>query len=359
MNATLETLVKKETQKTISFRGETVTCEVPFKNNAQRKQVEVQIIKNFVSENPTLSKHEIAETLNINVARLNKIIPTENILTNWSKVKQLEPLKGEAKDKIEEFIIRMYPYLTNAEMVSISGYSTAQLSAFSGSLVKRGILNKDNKALSTEKLLEIVNKENTYYNTNGKKKEEARQVLYSYIKEANLNGLILSLPFHTCKFEKALLEICPDNRFIGVEMNYPTFLMMAKNIHLQNLPIEPRHNKIEKVIETMPSNTLAHAYIDLTGTLTKYKPMVETAIKNNIVKVGGIISFTFLNALRVFDEELKDLFDNSVRTDGKSKTTITTNKYFESIIGDNYELCINYEYFDTSPMALVILKRIK
>jgi hypothetical protein len=206
--------------------------------------------------------------------------------------------------------------------------------------------------------------ENNYSNHNGKGKNEARNIWVNYINNSNVVGKVPTLMNTETSGEEAMLQVNPKMEFIGVECHKPTLLKLRQIIRTKKLPIDTVYGKIEKMIYGVESDTYAHLILDYCGNLPSFSSEIEYAIEKNIVKVGGYIAITFCKTIRQqnsakaqrilsLGKTVMNLEKNCCEAD------ILTERYFSKVTGFNYSFVEMFNYRDTTPMTLIILKREK
>lgn len=145
----------------------------------------------------------------------------------------------------------------------------------------------------TSAIKQIREPKNTYSNACGVKKQQAREIMINAIK---VHGLIPSLPFSTCELESQILARNPNAfKFIGCEMDRPTFIEMLKTIdndeRLINA-ITPYLGMIGDLLMNAKKDAFSNLILDYCGILETFAKEIEFVIKNNLVKAGGAICVT-------------------------------------------------------------------
>jgi hypothetical protein len=225
-----------------------------------------------------------------------------------------------------------------------------------------------NKALSIiDKSLNRIpkiEKVNTYHNKDGVNKKAARKLMVKYILSSKVDGLVPTLPHIECAIETKLLSKNKNLSFIGVERELATYEEMKKTIKSNKLPIEPFFGDMGTQLYGKFENTYAHLILDYCGMLPTFAKELEYSVRNNIVKVNGIIAMTFAKPIRgngqMFDyvKSLGMTISNN-EADNRCMSDKATEAYFNKITGFNYTFVEMFNYMDTYPMTLVILRRDK
>jgi hypothetical protein len=185
-----------------------------------------------------------------------------------------------------------------------------------------------------------------------------------YIKSGVTSGNFLLLPSQTCADIFLINERMPKNNFSfkGCEIDKKSFKVANKkakdnglNLMLFESGIE---TYIDRVIGLGETDYFAHADIDLCQTFSMYKQVVEKTMNNNLVKKGGIISFTFCardvnikkTALEILKKTRFNELDKKVAKDKQSNnfSLPTINKWLDKLCKDNYKIVVEpYTYSDS------------
>lgn len=185
-----------------------------------------------------------------------------------------------------------------------------------------------------------------------------------YIKSGITSGNFLLLPSQTCADIFLIKERMPNNKFSfkGCEIDKKSFKVANKkakendlNLALFNVGIE---TYIDRVIELGEVDYFAHADIDLCQTFTTHKQIVEKIVNNNLVKKGGIISFTFCGrdvnikktALEILKKTKFNEVNKKVEKDKQSNNFClpTITKWLDKLCKDTYKVVVSpYTYSDS------------
>ena len=195
--------------------------------------------------------------------------------------------------------------------------------------------------------------------------------MVKYIIDADVNGTILSLPYHTCAIEKKILVDAPSSKFIGVEYDEETYKELKKTVKAEKLPIKTYEGKLSDKIYGENKNTYSHIIADYCGGLGKFGNEIEYAVKHKIVKVGGIMALTFSKPIRGGKQADEILAMGGTISNNPKDQRCASDKAFEAffngIISDNFQFVEVFNYKDDKvdaegngyPMILIILKRIR
>lgn len=205
----------------------------------------------------------------------------------------------------------------------------------------------------------------------GSEKGKIRDLFISHLMKYGIRkaGKFFSLPSGKCQFE-IQLNTEMDNNF--------KYDVVERNINFPNIYDEMLNTIVSKKIKTSSisncysrevlltknSNYYSHIFADWCATYTTLEDEVRHIIFNNLVKVGGLVGFTF--SLR--DEKGKD-FHKTVLNDDKMKfkfgldldPNVKDGIYmkFLAMCYNNYEIVEFESYHDTSAMLFVLIKRIR
>lgn len=281
-----------------------------------------QDIQAFILANKTLNAEEISKQLNIPFR-----VATANIATlrRWGK---LEPAPKVVKEKRKR---------------SPNG------------------TNKAKKAANNRKnVLPIVGE---FTNYEGKCKKEARKKMVNNIVNSGIFlGDILSLPAEKFMLEKAISEHIDTFRYFGVECEEDKYFNLLQNLAKERFLMNTYRGYISEIIFNASENQFSHLILDYCGILSTISEEVKCSVMNNIVEIGGTISITFRKreTNTAFCTEilgLNNVTKEMVQNEGLMNHVITS--FFQRLCGFNYKLVERYDYFDTSAMSLIILKRIQ
>jgi hypothetical protein len=181
---------------------------------------------------------------------------------------------------------------TNKQIAMDLGVTSMRVSSNYSHLSNKGLVPKLGKVKvvkKTKKVKKVKVVVNTYNNTDGVKKQEARNIIEKAIIASKLfEKPILTLPFEECKLEMQLLKNVSENlRFLGCEMIDETYNKMLMTIASNNLPISTHKGKIGDIILEARENQFSNLILDYCGQFGTYQNDIKTAMENNIVEVNG------------------------------------------------------------------------
>ena len=225
---------------------------------------------------------------------------------------------------------------------------------------------KNSASVQQEKKQKEVKSKNTYDNHEGFYKQEARQKMVNAIASADSPvGIIPTLPSYTCKLESLILEkIGRGISFIGCERDFDTFHKMvntiAENPTLKRT-IVPRFGEIGDIIFNAKENEFAHMILDYCGTVNTFHKEIAYAIQNDIVQPKGTLSITLSkngigNNAGIVGELLRQFPEGCFS--GEKETEIGVKLFLNKIMKPNYKVELFFNYYDSSPMMLIIIRRI-
>lgn len=206
---------------------------------------------------------------------------------------------------------------------------------------------------------------NTYKNETGANKAIAREKMANIIIKSGVQGIVPTLPNTNWAIELMIEKSVKGNSFLGVERNPLTFKKMRTNLKQlrknNELSGETHLGNIAEVIFGKNENSYAHLILDYCGNLVTIRKELEYAIQNNVVAVGGVMAVTFAKPIRGIDAESLKLLDLAVEnnTDSRCASDKAIEAYFYKITGFTHKVVEFFHYRDTSPMTLVLIKRIK
>jgi hypothetical protein len=249
--------------------------------------------------------------------------------------------------------------------------ATAILNA---NFIKLSIVRNKIKKLNAIKKLNPIKKEkkevkpkNTYVNHEGVYKNEAREKMVNAITSIDSPiGVIPTLPSFTCKLESLILEkIGRGISFIGCERDFDTFHKMVNTIAESTIlkrTIVPKFGEIGDVIFNAKKDNFAHLILDYCGTINSFHKEIEYAIQNDLVKVNGTLSITLSkngigNNIGIVGKLLRQFPDGCFGDE--KETEIGVKLFFNKVMKPNYKVETFFNYFDSSPMMLIIVRRIE
>ena len=205
---------------------------------------------------------------------------------------------------------------------------------------------------------------NPYNNHEGFFKQQAREIMANAVATGQI-GLIPTLPSYTCTLEKLILEkIGRGISFIGCERDFDTFHKMvntiAENPTLKRT-IVPRFGEIGEVIFNAKTDDFAHLILDYCGTINSFHKEIEYAIQNDLVKVNGSLCITlskngFSNNIGIVGELLRQFPDGCFT--GDKETEMGVKLFLNKVMKSNYRVETFFNYYDSSPMMLIVVRRI-
>jgi len=208
-------------------------------------------------------------------------------------------------------------------------------------------------------------KNNTFGNSNGVKKQEARKLMANAIK---VQGKIPSLPFSTCELEKMILDKNPKGfTFIGCERDSKTYDEMCKTImndEVLKTAISTHYGLIGDVLFDAKEDAFSNLILDYCGVLESFIKEIEHVVENNIVGKGGAICIT-LNKRGYNGDSVKNRILSKIPVGIYGNTCgeveLATIIYFHNLVLKNIGYSIEefFNYQDTAPMMLIILRRNK
>ena len=198
--------------------------------------------------------------------------------------------------------------------------------------------------------------------TKGKEKRKARLKIVDAIKNTeNKVGEMLCLPSNKAVMEKLIHKEIKTIRFIMCERNKEVFSELANTVCNYFVKKPKLHLcEIGDLIYAAKENQYLHLVLDYCGSAYKFENEVRHLFENNIIKVGGIVSFTFSKrgCLEPFVEKinkLKPILSNA-KNERKEEAT---RSFLEIQAKDNYIKEIDYVYGYKSKMMLFVYRRVK
>jgi hypothetical protein len=265
--------------------------------------------------------------------------------------------------------------ISNKEVANTLGVSIRQVSATYAQMVRSGLMprltpkvaktpsiSKGAKPTKLKKAKVVIN---TYSNTDGVKKQEARDKIEKAILVSNsFDRPILTLPFHECKLEIQLLQnISNKLKFLGCEMNDETYNRMLMTISSKNLPISTHKGMIGEVIAEAKENQFSNLILDYCGQFGTNHIDIGMAITNNIVGIGGAICITANkrispNTFAIY-EQMERLNPKIGLTD-ETRCVHAITTFIGRIGGFRYAIESIFDYNDGigKNMVLIIIRRI-
>lgn len=268
------------------------------------------------------------------------------------------------KEAIKAAIIAN-PTINRAELAEKQKVSLREVGAMYASLRRYGIITAVEAIKEPKKRgRKPKDDKNTYKNHNGANKSIAREKMANIIIKSGVTGIIPCLPNEDWFIEKMIFDKAQANSFLGVERDKPTYKIMCSKLaelKKEGFFAGVHHGNISDVIYGRFENSYAHMILDYCGQLKTIKKELEYSIQNNILAVGGIMAVTFAKAIRGTDAESLKLLDlvaeNS--SDSRCASDKAVEAYFHKITGFTHKVVEFFHYRDTSPMTLVLIKRMK
>jgi len=286
--------------------------------------------------------------------------------------------------EIQSFILKNYLVKTKEEMISDLQVTKQKFGGNMATLKKHNKINK--LALKSLELMRDINSdytsiENKYSNADGVKKQSARIKMMRGIKDSGVKGIIPTLPYKTCTLQQLIDGMANGNTFIGCERDEATYNAMVDTINTYSLPIEAYHGLIGDMLYGKKEDSYAHLILDYCGVLDTFANEIKYAMDNKLIQVGGTIAVT-LSKIGIGNKngivgELLSKFPKGMFGD-INDTELGAKLFFNSLLGDNYEIEEFYNYQDVKkdangqpilnakgieikkmPMMLIRIKRVK
>lgn len=269
----------------------------------------------------------------------------------------------------QNFIIAHGEAMTNEEMALKLGIERKLMAGSIAALKRSGAIEKTfllsdrrgtfrvPKAKRIKKAKKVL-----FSNYNGEKKQTAREkVIEAIVNSGNKIGQITCLPADECIFEKLLIEKVIDNQFTfqASECEDKTFFKLCKNIGKNKLKMSVHRGVLSDVIQKQVEDENVHSFYDYCRTFDSHKYEIADTIKRKLVAVGGILAFT----VSTRDNNAKNNYVQSMNLmhpakKGETKTLNAIKMFLNLFMKSNYEIIETFSYKDTSPMLLVIIRRI-
>lgn len=314
-------------------------------------------------------------------------------------------------EEINDYIIRNYQDKTNTEMGLELGLSKFEVSSKATWLHRRGIIflkfskngwdknlakkrkleklqakkKEERKQARKERTQNVTNfnncsietvnvyngnatekKQGEYRNGEGENKKEAKIKMQEHIIATNIQGHIGTLTNLFVDMETTIYNAMPNCFFTTVERELPVYEQIRRDLKSWGIPIKCEFGDFSKILYGKDENTYAHLIMDYCGHLFSVAKELIHTIDNNLVVVGGIIALTTDRVNRIGSGEMWDyitsLSDEKTINrdkDTRSKSEIENERFLYSILGRNYKIIEVFNYRDTHPMTLTIIKRIK
>lgn len=190
--------------------------------------------------------------------------------------------------------------------------------------------------------------------------------------------------------------ILPSNKFGAVKRIYYSVSKKFNYMFCQRITNEDERNTFQHIFNNMTKygkhntihgsdfseliyganeNSFSHIGADYCGCLNTFKDEIKYAVLNNLVVVGGTIQVTMFNINRApstkeFTEKMLNLGyefpsqeikkGNKIVIKKPSKTEMANRSFFRYLSNlTDYEIVEEFTYVDSSPMLMVILRRLK
>lgn len=278
--------------------------------------------------------------------------------------------------------IEAKPSATNKAIADALQLKPSQVSSIRYWLNKKGISYKEEISNCIEEISK-VNKElnelysfvsNNFKNVVGEGKKQARKVMTDWIalskKEHGLRtGTIATLPSNTWAIEDIIYNtISKKFNYLACERNTDVFVDMVSKMNQYGKNNIPHKGNLSDVIYNANEDEFDHIIADYCGVLSSFKDEIIHACLNKVVKVGGTISVTTLKARneKGFTSKLNEFYCETITgTKDSPMFDMKDNHqairmFFKSLCAiTNFEVVQQFCYNDTTPMMLVVLKRVK
>ena len=325
-------------------------------------------IKKEIAYKKNYSNGDIATLFNVSKAKVHAIrVHFEKKPSVAEIIKQERKALGLTQTELHDAIFKNKSCSASTRANLISSYEKGKfLPKYEKIIDLAKLFNNDFNGLVELKTSKKVKKvKNTYVNSEGINKQQARDIMVSAIKKTNIKkGKILSLPFNTCKLE-LLLNSTVKNKFeyIGCERQTDTYFDMLKTIAENKINMHTYNGDIGDKIYQAKENEYSHLLLDYCGVLHSFAEEIKHAVNNNIVKEGGTISITLnkrgypIAQEDIANKILKGLPEGLFA--GEKGVSLATKLFFTRLIGSDYTFEEFFEYHDKhkSPMMLIILRR--
>ena len=253
--------------------------------------------------------------------------------------------------EVDKIIIEYYNKVSVKELCKKTDLNIANMKGRLSTLSKQNLIKTNNKK-----------KVNSFTNSKGIKKAQARAIMIGAIKQSRLFGKVLTLPYKTCEIERNLIDkVSKRFKFIGCEREPKVFIDMLKTVIKYKLDMDCIHGEIGEQIANAKENEFDHLILDYCGQLSTTYNDIRTALKNKIVKIGGTIAITLNKRQSVKDgiENEMNMLNPLGIENGQVENAILT--FIFGVTDFNYSLQTKFTYKDkkNSSMILIILKRVK
>jgi len=322
-----------------------------------------------------LNDLQLRETFNVNASqiagrRLSLVLRNHIVAKNVGTKKLAETLSGFAKlateiINVDKPTVKM-PFANNLKLQRKlikglkSGLKVSEIAKINN--VSQPAVFIIKRLLKETPIIEVV-KTDAFANSDGIKKEQAREIMVEAIKVSGLYGKILTLPYKYCNIERKLIDnVSKKFSFVGCETEPDVYFEMLKTVAENKIDMECSPRPIGDKIEVAHENEYSHLLLDYCGQLNSFKNDIEMAMRNNIVAVNGTISITLNKRKTVvggIEDEMNEL-NPLGNVEGKTvENAILT--FIRIVGGFNYsiETVMPYKDKGKGSMILVVAKRIK
>jgi hypothetical protein len=247
----------------------------------------------------------------------------------------------------------MLGVLTDIDFCKEHNINSRKLGGRRTSLVRRGHLIKSS---------ESVIKTDAFANSDGIKKEAAREIMVEAIRVSGLYGKVLTLPYKYCNIERKLIDVSKKFSFVGCETEPDVYFEMIRTVAEHRIDMECSPRPIGEKIEVAHEGEYSHLLLDYCGQLNSFQNDIKMAMENDIVKVGGSISIT-LNKRKTVKGGIEDAM-NDLNPLGNVEGMEVENAIltFIRIVGGfkySIETVMPYKDKGKGSMILVVVKRVK
>lgn len=272
---------------------------------------------------------------------------------------------------LADYILKNHSEKSMLSMSKELGVSKKDIEVEFERMIKNGIIKKAEQTLKKHNyVIDTINKklvkQNKYNKIEGKDngKKQARKLTIDKIIYSNISGLVATLMETKTDIEKSLSEHYPDMRFLAIERNEDTYKQLKALVETEKLPIDVKMGNMSSYLYGAEENQYAHLLLDYCGILPTIDKELRYTIQNKIVCVGGVIAVTITKPIRFSNGNIADTLNtlkvknNNFEGDKRTDIDRCIEKYFYSLCGFDYTIDF-FSYKDTSPMMLILLKRIK
>ena len=335
-------------------------------------------IQKFIISNPTLSSQEIAKKLNVNsnIVAGNKATLTrqknlgvDNVIKTDEVVKVKKVIKtDEEKKVIQRAYNKAYYEAKRTKAIVADVVEENEVKIVLTDEEKKARQRAYNKRYQNKKkgvvadVVEKIEPQGLFTNGDGIEKSKSRIIATNYIIDSGVVGDIATLPANNCYAEMLIHSAIPEMTFTARERKKVTLLEMRKVIRENNLPITSKLGDISEIIYGQRKNKYAHMYLDYCGELTSFEKEIKYAVKEKLVAKRGYIIITLGKPLRdkknstKWIKELGVTKTNNVN-DNRCLSDKSIEAFFYNLIGSNYDFVEQFNYMDTYPMIMIVLRR--